>query len=256
MHNKFKIFSGNVPIGIPFPNVQCFILDSNLKVLPVGVPGELYIGGIGVSNGYWNRPELTNSKFLKNPFHDGIVYKTGDIARWTADGLLEFLGRSDRQVKIRGYRIEIAEVENVILEFGKINEVAVKLIETPKKDSFLCAYYISSIDFPENELHEYLSSKVLDYMIPSCFYKMDCLPYSPNGKIDIKSLPIPSIKIETDALIILPKNQIQRDLLAIWQKVLDTQSIGIQDNFFDIGGNSISILKLFNEIQEKILQRY
>ena len=191
--------SSNITIGKPIANTTCYILDKNKKMLPIGEPGELYIGGDGVSSGYWNKKELTEEKFIKSPFKEGeIIYNTGDLAYINENYEIVHLGRTDFQVKIRGHRVELEEIEDKILKFENITECVVKPIDNFNK---LCAYYISNNEINTSELRKYLSKSLPNYMVPNYFIKIKSLPYTPNGKIDKKALPCPKIYENNEKII-------------------------------------------------------
>ena len=240
--------SSNITIGSPIANTKCYILDKNKKLLPPYVSGELYIGGDGVSKGYWKRDELTNEKFLHSPFNASeLIYQTGDLAYYTDEGEIVHLGRSDFQVKIRGYRIELGEIEHEIINFPEIVNCVVNTVEDKTK---LCAYYISNTEININSLREYLHESLPNYMIPNYFLKVDKFPYTPNGKIDKKSLPdIKLLNIEEE--IVKPTTETEAKLVKIWRKLFDIKEIGTNYNFFNIGGDSLLAIKLSSIILAK-----
>ncbi len=246
--------SGNVPIGWPFPNVRCVVLDSNMKLQPVGVPGELCIGGIGVSEGYWRREDLSRDKFFDSAELGGRWYKTGDVAVWNSMGYLEFQGRNDRQVKIRGYRIELAEIENVMLKYPGIREAIVRHAGRDINEGFLYGYIVESEPVDIAGLNSYLSGCLPEYMIPAGFMKIRAVPLTPNGKINFKEIPEPMLETRISMKVKKPGNEMEEKLLYIWKSVLEAEEISIHDNFFDIGGNSVLILRLFNQIQNRIFK--
>lgn len=234
----------NINIGTPISNTTMYILDNNLKLLPTNVPGKLYIGGDGVCKGYLNNQDLTNRRFLDNPYNNyQKIYDTGDLAKWSDNGELVYLGRSDFQVKIRGLRIELGEIEKIFLTFKGIENVKV----TATKDSFdrqiLCAYFISKNRIPVAELKQYLSMFLPNYMLPTYIMQIDDFKYTPNGKIDVKSLPEPNF-VNTNKHIILPKTDTECKISKIWEKLLCISPISVLDNFFEIGGDSLLALKM------------
>jgi len=245
-----------VPIGRPIINTQMYILDDNLQLLPVGVPGELYIGGRGLAERYHNLPGLTADKFMPNPFAEekgGRLYKSGDLARYLPDGTLDCLGRLDHQVKIRGYRIELGEIERVLLEHEKIEQVAVTLLADSPEDRRLVSYLVpaAGATILPSEPRNWLKEKLPDYMIPSLFITLDALPTTPNGKIDRNALPM--VKANSDYHgngMFMPVNQIERAISSVWQKALKIEKIGIFDNFFDLGGHSLLMAQVHSEIKE------
>ncbi|NES79687.1 MULTISPECIES: non-ribosomal peptide synthetase [Okeania] len=241
-------------IGRPIANTQIYILDSNLKLLPAGVPGELYIGGDGLARGYLNRPQLTGEKFILNPFNheSSCLYKTGDLARYLNDGNIEFLGRIDNQVKIRGFRIELGEIEAVLNTHPQIEQAVVMAREDIPDRKTLVAYvvYDQEKESEITNLRSFLKHKLPEYMIPNVFVHLDTLPLTPNGKIDRKALPIiDSSKIQRKEAYYPAITPIEEQLLAIWRDVLEIQHIGVRDNFFDLGGHSLLAVRLMAQIQ-------
>ncbi len=240
----------NIPIGMPIFNTKVYILDKNQKPLPVGVVGELCIGGAGLARGYLNKPDLTEERFVHNEFVGERIYRTGDLARWLVDGNIEFIGRMDNQVKIRGYRIELGEIEHQLLEHDKIQETVVIVKQDQTKSKYIVAYFVSKEKLPVAELKTYLSKNLPQYMIPSYFIQLDNLPISANGKIDHKALP------ETDSMIqakeyIAPQNEIEEKLTLIWSEILGAKKIGITDNFFELGGHSLKATSLVTRIYKE-----
>ncbi|AOX04306.1 hypothetical protein BJP34_14360 [Moorena producens PAL-8-15-08-1] len=256
----------SVPIGKPISNTQVYILDSNLQPVPIGVPGELHIGGDGLAIGYHNRPELTSEKFIPNPFdlskvnppltsllegsQKSKLYKTGDLARYLGDGNIEFLGRIDQQVKIRGYRIETGEIEAVLNSYPTVKETVVVAREDNPGEKRLVAYIVSEDNsLSTSDLRHFLQQKLPDYMVPSAFVILEALPLTPNGKVDRKALPAPEVKWERNFL--LPRNPVERQLAQIWSEVLNVYPISIQDNFFDLGGHSLIAVRLMSQIEKQ-----
>ncbi|MCK4259937.1 MAG: amino acid adenylation domain-containing protein, partial [Halanaerobiales bacterium] len=242
--------SVNVPIGKPLSNIQAYIVDQNLHLQPIGVPGELCLAGSGLARGYLNRLELTTEKFVQNHFRvnqlvtETKMYKTGDLARWLPDGNIEYLGRIDHQVKIRGYRIELGEIENQLLNHPEIKEAAVVDRFDVNDVRYICAYIISDRDISVDELRVYLAQVLPDYMIPSHFVELEKLPLLANGKLDKKSLPEPSGVVKTGAEYVAPRNEIEEKLVEIWEEILEVKQVGVYDNFFALGGHSIASLKV------------
>jgi amino acid adenylation domain-containing protein len=234
-----------VPIGRPIWNVRIYILDSHQQPVPIGVAGEIYIGGVAVGRGYLNRPELTAERFISDPFvpKDGAhLYKTGDLARWLADGNIEFLSRNDLQVKIRGFRIELGDIEASLLQYPQIRAVVVDVYEIGPTDKRLVAYLVPQSDAVPtlSELRDFLKPKLPEYMIPSFFVFLDALPLTPNGKLDRKALPEPDMNRQVlDTDFIAPCSPVERLLADIWGQVLKVNRIGIHDNFFELGGQSL-----------------
>ena len=241
----------SVPIGKPISNTKVYILDTADKPVPLGVSGELCIGGKGLARGYLNRPELTAEKFVDNPFIPGErMYRTGDLARWLPDGNIEFLGRIDHQVKIRGFRIELGEIENQLLKIGSIKEVVVIAREDETKDSYLCGYYVSDEELLRSELKEHLSEYLPEYMMPSYFVQLEKMPLTPNGKLDRKALPELVGGMETE--YVAPRNAMEEVLVSIWSEVLGREQIGINDNFFELGGHSLRATVIISRIHKKL----
>jgi amino acid adenylation domain-containing protein len=245
----------SVPIGKPISNTQVYILDAHLQPVPIGVAGELHTGGDGLARGYLNRPELTQARFIPNPFKSGKLYKTGDLARYLPDGSIEFLGRIDNQVKIRGFRVEIGEIETVLGQHHSIKDVKVIAREDRPGDKRLVAYIVidKSADptVTSRELRAFLQSKLPDYLIPSAFVEIDILPLTLNGKVDRRALPAPEyIRQDASDSAVAPRNDVERQLVEIWERVLDIQPVGIRDNFFELGGHSLMAVRLFTEIEK------
>jgi amino acid adenylation domain-containing protein len=247
-------------IGQPIDNTQTYILDSQLQAVPIGVPGELHIGGFGLARGYFNRPELTAEKFIPNPFSKvpGCrLYKTGDLARYLSDGEIDFLGRIDNQVKIRGFRIELGEIEAALRQHQKVVETVVITRETSETGKHLVAYVVPEEDSIENAttLRQFLSEHVPDYMIPSIFVMLEALPLTPNGKVDRQALPEPGkVKGDEATSYIAPRNEIEKTISGIWQEVLEVENPGINDNFFELGGQSLLIIRI-QSLLAKALKR-
>jgi acyl carrier protein len=250
---------GSIPIGRPLPNTQLYILDANLQPVPVGVLGQLYIGGAGLSRGYLNLPELTAQKFIPNPFSQEIearLYKTGDIARYLPDGTIEFVGRSDNQVKIRGFRIELGEIEAVLSQHPAVRESVVLLGEDNSGENRLVAYIVSSSEFSTGQpsliskLRGFLKEKLPQYMIPSAFVLLEALPLTSNGKIDRRSLPAPDTENFPLNAAFAPRTPEEQLLAEIWSQVLGVKQIGIGDNFFELGGHSLLATQLIAKVRE------
>ncbi len=237
------------PIGQPLPNIRIYILDAHNQPLPLGIPGELCIAGVGLARGYLNRPETTKGKFLEVKLFGKTerIYKTGDLARWGSDGNLEYLGRIDEQVKLRGFRIELGEIESILLQYPSVKEAIVTLYKTESNQS-LIAYVTGITTDLSTQLKNHLKSRLPDYMVPAQIVVLDQLPLTPNGKIDRKALPAPNNGVE--ASYAAPRNEVEKQLAQVWSSVLERQEIGIHDNFFDLGGHSLLAMKLLNNIQQ------
>ncbi|GCA91666.1 non-ribosomal peptide synthetase [Microcystis aeruginosa] len=264
----------NVPIGRPISNTQVYILDAFLQPVPVGVAGELHIGGVGLARGYLNRPELTQEKFIPNSFEkDEVIpptplnkggnepsklYKTGDLCRYLPDGKIEYLGRIDNQVKIRGFRIELGEIETVLSQHNAVKTAVVIAQEDETNQKRLVAYIIPQVEIisaPKEknslnvtELRQFLKAKLPEYMIPSAFVILESLPLTPNGKTDYRALPAP--EFQSQEQYIAPRNPIEEILSSIWAKVLKVAQVGIHDNFFELGGHSLLATQLISRIRE------
>ena len=238
-----------ITIGHPIANTTCYILDNNKKLLPCLTPGNLYIGGDGLSKGYLNNSELTNSKFIKSPFNNNeLIYDTGDIAYINNNGELIHMGRNDFQVKINGHRIELEEIENAILKNKEIkNCIVVKKASLDNRE-FLCAYYISNTEIDISGLRSMISKDLPIYMVPQHFIKLDEFPYTPNGKIDRKKLPLPDSSVNNKKKIVGARNDIDNDLINILQELLEIENISIDDSFFELGGDSLSAINLCAKI--------
>jgi aspartate racemase len=245
-----------IPIGKPVSNTTIYLLDRALHPVPVGAPGELYIGGDGLSRGYLNRPKLTDEKFISDPFSDrpgARLYKTGDLARYLPDGNIEFLGRIDNQVKVRGYRIELGEIETALKQHPSVRETVVIAREDQPGDKRLAAYVVPGkvSAITTIELQEFLKKKLPDYMVPSVFVHLDTLPLTVNGKVDHRALPPPDNSApDTGRTYVAPRNKLEIQLTEIWEKVLGVHPIGVTDNFFDLGGHSLLAVYLTSEIRK------
>jgi len=250
----FETVSSTLSIGSPIANTTVYLLDRRKKIIPIGVVGELYIGGDGIARGYLNNPELTGEKFVRLTLTTiaNTFYKTGDRARWLDDGNMEFLGRLDQQVKIRGFRIELGEIEKLLITHEAIKESVVLVRESESGENYLCAYVVSDKVLKIEQLRKYMAENLPDYMIPSYFIFIDKVPLTPNGKVDRRALPGPEI-LESGAEYIAPKNEIEIKLTEIWGDVLNIpkEKIGINVNFFDIGGYSLKATTLLSKIHKE-----
>ncbi len=244
----------SIPIGKPVSNTELFILDKNSKLVPIGVPGELHIGGEQVARGYLKRPELTSEQFVKNLFSedpDSRLYMTGDLARYLPDGNIEFLGRIDNQVKVRGFRIELGEIEATLNKIETIKDCVVVAKEDSNDNKRLVAYIVSDDEINVQELRERLSISLPDYMIPSLFVSLEKMPLTPNGKIDRKSLPESEGNIETTNEYVAPRTTTEQKLADIWTKVLGIEKVGVYDNFFEVGGDSIISIQIVSRANQQ-----
>jgi amino acid adenylation domain-containing protein len=240
----------DITLGSPFCNSQVYILDAAGRLVPVGVAGEICIGGDGVARGYLNQPALTAEKFVNNPFRPGErMYRTGDLGRWTAQGDIEFMGRKDDQIKIRGYRVELNEIALALLDHPQIAGAVVIVKSKADGDKELIAYVVSEATINAQDLRLYLSSSLPAYMIPVHFVQLPELPLTANGKVDRKKLP--DVEELTDANYVAPRNATEEKLVQLWREVLGKEKIGVKDNFFEIGGHSLRAIRLVSLIQKE-----
>ena len=234
-----------------------YILDGKLQPLPVGVPGELYIGGDGLARGYLNRPELTAEKFVADPFSGEAgarLYKTGDLARYRVDGSIEYLGRMDHQVKIRGFRIELGEIEAVLGQHPEIGEAAVVVREDTPGDKTLVAYLVpktkNEAKATSSEIRRFLQQKLPEYMIPSVFVTLDAMKHTSSGKVDRKALPAPDrLRPELGKGYVAPRTAVEESLAAIWADVLGLERVGVHDSFFELGGHSLKATQVISQVR-------
>ena len=245
----------SLPIGKPIANTSVYILDAHQKPVPVGVAGEIFTGGDGLSREYLNQPELTADKFVPDPFSPEPgkrLLRTGDYGRWLPDGNIEFIGRMDNQVKIRGYRVELEEVENTLKQHPGIRDAIVVARADQSGSKMLVAYYGLSPDFSldQTQVREFLDQRLPAYMVPTSFVVMDAFPQTPSGKIDRQSLPTPENTQAQDKYL-APRNETEKRLVSIWQEVLGVKRLGVRDNFFELGGHSLLAVRLFSRIQEQ-----
>ncbi len=243
------------PIGRPLPNTQAYILDQTQQPVPIGVTGELYIGGANVARDYLNLPGMTSEKFVPDPFSSkpgARLYKTGDLCRYRSDGTIEFLGRDDHQVKIRGFRIEPGEIESVLSQHPQVQEMVVVARDDRSSDKQLVAYLVPKHEPPtSNELRRYAQQRLPDYMVPAAFVTLDGLPRTAHGKLNQRALPSPEPSLQ----YVLPRDSTEQRLIHLWQEALNLPSISIQDSFFDIGGHSLLAVRLMARIQQDFGQR-
>ncbi|NLD48424.1 MAG: AMP-binding protein, partial [Clostridiaceae bacterium] len=253
-------FEKSIPIGMPISNSTAYIVDRAGNLQPVGAKGELWVGGDGVGRGYLNNPELTQQKFIQNPFtakeadakkEAGRVYKTGDLARWLPDGSIEFLGRIDHQVKIRGFRIETGEVENSIMSLEGIKEAVVLVHGNTSSEKYLCAYYVAQGKISAGDLREKLKDRLPEYMIPSYFMQLEKMPLNKNGKIDRKLLPEPDGDLVTGTPYVEPENETEEKLVMLFKEILGVDKTGTMDSFFELGGHSLKATLLVSRIHKE-----
>jgi acyl carrier protein len=249
-------FSSLPPIGRPIANTQIYILNSHHQPVPINVPGELYIGGVGLASGYLNLPELTKEKFIPIPYSllpapCPLLYKTGDLARYLPDGNIEFLGRIDNQVKIRGFRIELGEIETALTAHPQISEAVVMLREDIPGKKRLVAYVVETLHIKsqQNILRDFLKQELPEYMVPSVFVFLDALPLTPSGKIDRRRLPVPSVSHDLESFV-PPRTPTEENLAQIWQEVLGLEQVSIHDNFFECGGHSLLATQVISRLRQ------
>ncbi len=248
LYDPVKDTRESVPIGLSADNIYIHILDEQLRLVPLGVEGEMYIAGDGVARGYLNRPELTAEKFIRNPFaSEGNMYRTGDLARRLPNGDIEYIGRIDHQVKIRGYRIELGEIEAKLQDIPLVEEALVVAWADAHGQKSLCAYFVADREMSVSELRNELSG-LPAYMIPSYFVQLDVMPLTPNGKLDRKALPEPNSGVKAGAAFTAPRTDVENILASIWQGVLGVPIVGIHDNFFELGGDSIKSIQVSSRL--------
>jgi hypothetical protein len=238
-------------IGRPIGNTTCFVFDARGQQVPIGVPGELLIGGDGVTHGYLHRPELTAERFIDTPH--GKLYRTGDVARFRADGNLEYQRRNDNQVKVRGYRIELGEIEAALSEHPSLKQAVVIVREDKPGDQRLVGYLIvkPGEEASENELRKHLRTRLPDYMIPQHFMTLEALPLTPNNKIDRRALPTPTALARDTDDYVPPRNESEKLVAEIWKVALKVDKVGLHDNFFNLGGHSLLSLSVLSQLEAK-----
>jgi acyl-CoA synthetase (AMP-forming)/AMP-acid ligase II/acyl carrier protein len=260
--------TATVPIGRPIANIQVYLLDPHRQPVPIGTPGEIHIGGVGLARGYLNRPDLTAEKFIAVDGGQWTVmhaltttysplparlYRTGDLARYLSDGNLEFLGRVDQQVKVRGFRIELGEIEATLRTHPGVRDSVVLAREDTPGDRRLAAYIVPhTTSAPAaSDLKRFLKDRLPDHMLPSAYMILEAFPLLSSGKVDRKALPAPeSTRPDLDVVFVMPRNEIERSIAMIWQEVLNVETVGIHDNFFDLGGHSLLAVKAHSRLQE------
>jgi amino acid adenylation domain-containing protein len=250
--------AANIPVGRPIDNTQIYILDQYLKPTPVGVAGELYIGGDGIAHGYFQNDTLTKERFIPNPFKPegagDLIYKTGDLAYYLPDGLIKVQGRTDFQIKLHGHRIEIGEIESILSKHPAVREVVIVLREDNPNDKMLVAYIVAGDETPNvTDLRNFLKEKLPEYMVPSIFMVLANFPKTPNGKIDRKSLPAPEkIRPELNNEFIKPQSELEQVIAGIWSENLNIDKVGIYDNFFDLGGSSVKMAQIYQQLSKAL----
>ena len=253
-----------ITIGLPIANTEFYILDKNLQPMPIGVPGELFIGGDGLARGYRNRPELTAEKFIPHPYSDkpgARLYCTGDLARYREDGRVVHLGRLDHQVKVRGFRIELGEIEAILDQHPAVqkNVVVARDAERGAGDNYLAAYTVAEPGTAPTvgELRRFLQEKLPDYMVPSAFVLMDALPLTSNGKVDRRALPeSDQARLKLESAYVAPRTPTEQTLVDIWKELLKVEQVGVNDNFFELGGDSSSPSVWSSRSKPALARRY
>ncbi|MEH2466951.1 MAG: amino acid adenylation domain-containing protein [Nostoc sp.] len=258
----YKVTTGNkaISIGYPLANTQIYILDSHLQPVPIGISGELYIGGEGLARGYLNRPELTAEKFISNPFSPNPksrLYKTGDLARYLPDGHIEYLGRIDYQIKLRGFRIELGEIETALLQHPGVKEGVVIVREDTSNENNLVGYIVAETGQDSlqviSQLRRFLKQQLPDFMVPTIFMALEAMPLTPNGKVDRKALPEPDAsRPELEANYVAPRTPIEQQIADIWMQVLNVKRVGIYDNFFELGGYSLVGIQVVSRVRQAL----
>ena len=255
-HTRTTNSNRDIPVGRPLSNTQLYIIDSNLQLVPIGVPGEICVGGDSLALGYLNRPDLTAEQFIANPFNSdprSRLYRTGDLARYLADGNIEFIGRVDNQVKIRGFRIELGEIESVVNRHPSVKDsVVVARVGDSLLEKQLVAYLVpndlSSLSVPE--LRTFLRGKLPEYMVPSIFVPLEVLPLMPNGKIDRNALPAPDgARPDVDEGFVEPRTEIEALVAQVWSVILKLDKVGVFDNFFELGGHSLLATRVVTRLR-------
>ena len=246
------IIDNPVSIGKPIRNTEAYILDESQSLVPVGVVGELCVAGAGLARGYLNAPDLTNKKFVPHLFKDGQrMYKTGDLAKWLPNGNIAFVGRIDDQIKIRGYRVELGEIENVLLKHEAVSNCAVLAKKDTTGVNNLVGYLVVHSDISTEALEMYLKELLPEYMVPRAWVVLSEMPLNTSGKIDKKLLPEPVINLASNKEYVSPRNELEKALVIIWQKLLKLNKIGIHDDFFELGGHSLLVTQLVSQIREQ-----
>jgi amino acid adenylation domain-containing protein len=256
----FKCFPGEnftiIPIGKPIDNIEIYILDKTLNLQPVHIAGELCISGVGLARGYVNKVELTRERFITNPFTRGkLLYRTGDLSCRLPDGNIEYLGRMDHQVKIRGFRVELVEIESKLMSHKDVKEAVVLIKKDQNNEDYLCGYYVAEKEIAVSDLRAYLTHRLPAYMVPANFIRLERLPLTINGKVDRKGLPEPEGRgPQLDQIYVVPQTDMEKIIADAWTQVLKIDRVGANDNFFDLGGNSLYIIRLSSKLKE-VLKR-
>jgi amino acid adenylation domain-containing protein len=257
-HVVEKVADGarHIPIGRPIANTEAYILDGQLRPMPVGVAGELYLGGDGLARNYHAHPELTAERFIPHLYsrEGGVrLYRTGDLARYLPDGSIEFLGRMDQQVKLRGFRIELGEIETVLSAHEAVQATVVIAREDKPGEKRLVAYVVAAVEehsMTTGELRNYLRGRLPEYMVPSAFVLLDQLPLTPNGKVDRRALPAPgATQVQPGVQFVAPRNPVEEALADIWRGLLGVERVGVNDNFFELGGHSLMATRVLSNVR-------
>jgi acyl carrier protein len=239
------------PIGKPLPETTVYVLNEHLEPVPVGIPGQLYVGGSGVSKGYLHKDALTRERFIENPHKAGeIIYKTGDLGKWLPGGSLEYLDRMDNQIQLRGYRVELGEIDYHLLKHEEIDEALTIARTDIRGEKYLCSYLVSREKLTAPALREDLAGKLPDYMIPSHFFQLDAIPLNSSGKPDLNGLQTYGRPLEAGEDYIAPESEIEKKIADIWKEVIQVEKTGVNDNFFEIGGNSLNIVQVKSKLKD------
>ncbi len=246
-----KTYANQIPIGTPLNNLKVYILDNKNNLCPYGVIGEICVVGVGVARGYLNRPELTKDKFVQNPFNETErMYRTGDYGKWNSEGLLEYEGRRDNQIKIRGFRVELGEVEATLSECDLVKQVSVQLIKKGANNHQLVAFVVPNGEYNSDAIYQYLGSKLPGYMKPSYLVAVNNIPLTAHGKVDRKALiKLGDVKVIIDTL---PKGELETKVLGLWKEILELEELGVEDNFFEMGGNSLLAIRIVETIKTQL----
>ena len=247
------------PIGRPIDNAEAYVCDERMETAPVGVYGELYLGGAGIGRGYLRRPEMTAERFIPHRFTSGLgerLYRTGDLVRYLPDGNLDFLSRMDNQIKFKGYRIELGEIERVLEQAPWVQEAVAVVREDDSGDKRLVAYVVGEDEKGEDtaRLRKYMSEKLPHYMVPAVFVSLETMPLSPNGKIDRRRLPAPhDTEYRVAQNYVAPRTPLESTLVEIWQEVMRVERVGIRDDFFELGGHSLLAVQIVSRLHNSLL---
>ncbi|NEQ83501.1 MAG: amino acid adenylation domain-containing protein, partial [Moorea sp. SIO2I5] len=240
----------SIPYGCPMANQRFYVLNEFLEPCPVWVPGQLYIGGIGLAMGYWQQEAKTAASFITHSRTNEQLYRTGDLGRYLPDGNIEFLGREDFQVKVGGYRIELGEIEAALVQYPAVSKAVVTVAGTQLSEKRIVAYVVPDQEISSDQLRSLLHEKLPEYMIPSAFIFLEVLPLSSNGKVDRRALPNPEVFLqELEVTYVAPQNDIEQSIANVWQTVLPLEKVGVNSNFFEIGGNSLLITKIYSNLK-------